>query len=311
MRRELAIHVNYLDKASQERIKSNSFQRLDEDKRWAIGENERMEFASVLYPRTSKPSDHQGDVYLSSRGGFGQYLRRRTTFPTRHAADSLNMTDTDELIPQLLEILYEGGLLRVAKEARDPSDVKGYQLNADAMIWYAGDGKQGFHDPIRMPQASEEGHVNEFFKRFYSEIAENLIGLHAREHTAQIGYGDREQREADFRSGKLPVMYCSPTMELGVDISELNVVNLRNVPPTPANYAQRSGRAGRSGQPPLVITYCSAGSPHDHYFFRRPDMMVAGEVAPPRIDLSNEELVKAHVHAIWLEEAGIDLKLHE
>ena len=27
-------------------------------------------------------------------------------------------------------------------------------------------------------------------------------------------------------------------MELGVDIAELNVVNLRNVPPTPANYAQ-------------------------------------------------------------------------
>ena len=50
----------------------------------------------------------------------------------------------------------------------------------------------------------------------------------------------------------------------------LNVVNLRNVPPTPANYAQRSGRAGRSGQPALVFTYCSTGSPHDQYFFRRP-----------------------------------------
>ena len=38
------------------------------------------------------------------------------------------------------------------------------------------------------------------------------------------------------------MLYCSPTMELGVDIAELNVVNLRNIPPTPANYAQRSGR---------------------------------------------------------------------
>ena len=78
---------------------------------------------------------------------------------------------------------------------------------------------------------------------------------------------DREQR---FPQAKLPVLYCSPTMELGVDISELNVVNLRNIPPTPANYAQRSGRAGRSGQPALVFSYCSTGSPHDQYFFKRP-----------------------------------------
>ena len=63
-------------------------------------------------------------------------------------------------------------------------------------------------------------------------------------------------------------------MELGVDISELNVVNMRNIPPTPANYAQRSGRAGRSGQPALVFAYSALGSPHDQYFFRRPELMV-------------------------------------
>ncbi len=91
-------------------------------------------------------------------------------------------------------------------------------------------------------------------------------------------------------------------MELGVDIAELNVVNMRNVPPTPANYAQRSGRAGRSGQPALVFTYCATGSPHDQYFFKRPELMVAGAVRPPRMDLGNEDLVRSHVHAIWLAE---------
>ena len=73
-------------------------------------------------------------------------------------------------------------------------------------------------------------------------------------------------------------------MELGVDIASSTSSNMRNVPPTPANYAQRSGRAGRRGQPALVFTYCSTGSPHDQYFFRRPDLMVAGQVhaAAPR-----------------------------
>ena len=30
----------------------------------------------------------------------------------------------------------------------------------------------------------------------------------------------------------LAVLYCSPTMELGVDIATLNTVYMRNVPPT-------------------------------------------------------------------------------
>ncbi len=111
----------------------------------------------------------------------------------------------------------------------------------------------------------------------YSQtLALSLRSIEAREHTAQVPAELRQKREDEFRKGELAVLYCSPTMELGVDIADLNAVNLRNVPPTPANYAQRSGRAGRSGQPALVLTYCSSLSPHDQYFFRRQEQMVAG-----------------------------------
>ena len=110
-------------------------------------------------------------------------------------------------------------------------------------------------------------------------------------HTAQVDALLRELRECRFRFGEsdqvrmaemagearvaaekrvfLPLLYCSPTMELGVDISQLNLVYLRNAPPTPANYAQRAGRAGRSGQAALIVTYCAAQSPHDQYYFAR------------------------------------------
>ncbi|MCP9977944.1 Zn-binding domain-containing protein [Actinomadura madurae] len=115
------------------------------------------------------------------------------------------------------------------------------------------------------------------------------------------------QREKAFRKGDLPLLFCSPTMELGVDIATLNAVGMRNVPPTPANYAQRSGRAGRSGHPALVTTYCSTGRAHDQYYFRRSDLMVAGSVEPPRLDLTNEDLLRSHVHAVWLAETGASL----
>lgn len=316
MRRELAVKVDYLDQDYQERIQQLSSQRLVDP--WAIDENERMEHASVLYPRSTKAGDFRGDVYLSARGGYGQYLRRRSTFP---GALRPTVGETQQIICDLLEGLREAGLVEVVREVVPPKPhgksekegqpgTPGYQIPASAMQWLVGEGTRAFHDPIRVPtEASRSqdgtrigGRTNRFFVHFYGTAASDLHGLRAREHTAQVPYELREEREEQFRRGDLPILYCSPTMELGVDISELNMVNMRNVPPTPANYAQRSGRAGRSGQPALVFTYCSTGSPHDAYFFRRPESMVAGAVTPPRLDLANEDLVRAHVHSVWLAE---------
>jgi very-short-patch-repair endonuclease len=304
MRRSLALKVDYLDEAFQERLQQRSSQRLKEP--WAIDDNERFEHASILFPRSSRPTDYGGYVYLSPRGGFGYYLRRSSTF--EQGTTRLNLQETELISRDLLEVLRKAGLVARVFEPEDKTDASGYQIQADAMIWLPGDGTRAFHDPIRVPrEASEGGRTNRFFVDFYKTIALDAKGLEAREHTAQVPYELRSDREERFRRAALPILYCSPTMELGVDIAELNVVNMRNVPPTPANYAQRSGRAGRSGQPAQVFTYCSTGSPHDRYFFKRPERMVMGNVTPPRLDMANEDLVRAHVQAIWLAETGLDL----
>ncbi len=304
MRRELAIKVDYLDQDYQERVQQQSSQRLVAP--WALDENESKEYATILFPRSSSGDADRSYTYLSARGGFGQYLRRRTTFAD--FGEKLRLDDTDIIIVQLLEGLRKAGLVERVVEPRSDSDRGGYQLPASAMVWVSGDGSQAFHDPIRVPRESSEGqHTNAFFVDFYRSTATKLHDIEAREHTAQVPYNLRVEREEDFRHGKLPILYCSPTMELGIDISELNVVNMRNIPPTPANYAQRSGRAGRSGQPALVYSYCSTGSPHDQYFFKRPEHMVSGAVTPPRLELANEDLVRAHVYAIWLAETGLSL----
>jgi ATP-dependent helicase YprA (DUF1998 family)/very-short-patch-repair endonuclease len=304
MRRELAIKVDYLDPVKQERIIQESSQRLIAP--WALDENEVLERASTLFPRASRPDDTGEHIYLSARSGFGQYLRRQGTFPEYR--ETISTAEAGKIIHQLLDTLRIAGLVEVVKEARDAQDVPGYQLPAAAILWCEGSGEKPLRDPIRVPGEPEHGgRANPFFVEFYRTMAAELVGLEAREHTAQVPYEDRIAREERFRKAELPILYCSPTMELGVDIAELNVVNMRNIPPTPANYAQRSGRAGRSGQPALVFSYCTTGSPHDQYFFKRPERMVSGAVTPPRLDLANEDLVKAHLHAIWLAEAGLSL----
>lgn len=301
LRRELAIKVNYLDDVHQEQIQQRSSQRLVEP--WAIDEDEEMAHAAVVFPRSRTTGDYRGNLFVSGRSGFGLYLRRAGTFPDYGA--KISLVDTEEIIRQLFSVLQVAGLVEVVQEPKDETEVPGYQVPADAMLWTAGDGSEPFHDLIRMPrQSSAGGRVNAFFAEFYRSVAAELRGVQAREHTAQVPSDVRQSREDDFREAKLPVLYCSPTMELGVDISQLNVVNMRNVPPTPANYAQRSGRAGRSGQPALVFTYCTSGSPHDQYFFKRPERMVTGAVAPPRLDLANQDLIESHMHAVWMAETG-------
>jgi ATP-dependent helicase YprA (DUF1998 family)/very-short-patch-repair endonuclease len=302
MRRELVIKVDYLNREFQERIQQQSSQRLKLP--WAIDENERMQYAGILYPRPRPIKSYRENFYLSERGGFGQYLRRYTTFPGYK--ERISLEHTAAIIRDLLNALRIGGLV----EAVDPSGdgAPGYQINAAALRWVVGDGTRTLHDPIRVPNESALGnHPNTFFVEFYKSVAAGARGIEAREHTAQVPYESRIEREERFRDGRLPVLYCSPTMELGVDIAQLNVVNMRNIPPTPANYAQRSGRAGRSGLPALVFSYCSTGSSHDQYFFKRPQLMVAGAVFPPRLDIANEDLIQSHVQAIWLTESRMSL----
>lgn len=308
LRRGLAIKVDYLDTVYQEAMKQRSSQQLAIP--WAIDESEQMTHNFVAIPASSRSRSTREYLFVSSRSRYGMFLRRPGTFPN-YDGEKLSLDETETIIQQLFAVLEHEGLIDKVEEPQDDDDVAGYQLMADAMIWQAGDGKRPYHDPTRMPRLPDETQVeertNRFFVSYYRDIAADLKGVEAREHTAQVPSDEREIREADFRKAKLPILFCSPTMELGVDISQLNVVNMRNVPPTPANYAQRSGRAGRSGQPALVFTYCTTGSPHDQYFFKRPSHMVAGAVRPPRLDLANEDLVRAHVHAVWLAETQQDL----
>jgi ATP-dependent helicase YprA (DUF1998 family) len=300
LRRELAIKVEYLDRDEQESLVQRSIQRLAG--LWAVDDQAELGYATAAVPRSRRPGDYRGRAYVSARGGFGAFLRKTTTFPDHD--HKIGRDESGEIIEQLFAKLAKGGLVEAIDAETDGTPV--YQVPADAMVWRVGSGKP-YLDPIRMPTAPDEATVNDFFVELYETMAHGLVGITAREHTAQVPYADREEREEQFRSARLPVLYCSPTMELGVDIADLNVVNMRNVPPTPANYAQRSGRAGRSGQPALVFTYCSALSPHDQWFFHRPHLMVSGQVTPPRLDLANEDLVRSHVQAIWLGASGLSL----
>lgn len=125
------------------------------------------------------------------------------------------------------------------------------------------------------------------------------VPLVAEEHTAQITAEKRKDIEDDFKSPTASTNFlaCSPTLELGIDVGQLDSVMLRNIPPRPDNYAQRGGRAGRRSRVGLVLGY-TRSTPHDQYFFDHPGEMIAGEVPAPVFGLGNCDSLIRHTYAI-------------
>lgn len=316
MRTGLAVDAAALDKQSLDQRRDESLRLLRDP--WGLAREERPVGARWLFLQPPSGRALRGkDEELILRGGLqtrlGKVLRNSVLWSNPHAA-SLNRKDYQALLEAMIRIAQAGGFIR--RDEHTLFNVPGYRLNAGRVRFLAGEGGGK--------------RSNNFFQAQYATVADvlahqdrALFTLEAREHTAQVSAELRALREIRFRFGSaeqtrltgelkaacrehgepnrfLPVMFCSPTMELGVDISALNAVYLRNVPPSPANYVQRAGRAGRSGQAALVVTYCAARSPHDQYFFRDPSGMVHGVVKPPLLDLANESLIRSHLQAEWL-----------
>ncbi len=293
------------DKFKSVARKSNSsglkpFWQIDED------ESDELSIAFQLTAVDKEVKDRKVERKLTDRSSIFRYLQNGRTWGLE---GKVPKHDALALLIGLIDAL-RGHFLTDYPNTTNPFAV---QLKVPVISWVKGDGTVPGPDEVRsksVHQHKTEEKIatpNRYFADTYGKRAMYFAGLEAGEHSGQVGAKWRQEREVQFRQGKLPVLICSPTMELGVDISDLSYVHLRNIPPTPANYAQRSGRAGRSGRPALVVSFAGHGNPHDQYFFRERIKMISGAVTPPPIDLSNRELIVAHLYSVWLHLAGVKL----
>jgi predicted nucleic acid-binding Zn-ribbon protein len=151
--------------------------------------------------------------------------------------------------------------------------------------------------PAEVRRKEEEtGH----YFRLYLGADGEYCGKVVREHTAAINNRIREELERQFKAGKVTVLSCSTTMELGVDIGELEAVVCRNVPPGIQNYQQRTGRAGRRAQAAPVSVTVAQNRNYDQSEYRHAERYLAQEPKTPFVHLTNERLFRRHQFSVLL-----------
>lgn len=131
--------------------------------------------------------------------------------------------------------------------------------------------------------------------------------LRPAEHSAAVNNDKRQLVEEGFQSDPpiYNVLVCTPTLELGVNIGDLEAVAMRNIPPSPANYAQRTGRTGRRSRMGMAVGF-ARHTPHDGYFFDHPDEIITGSIPPPRFNLENLQAIARHIRSLVLQEARLE-----
>lgn len=126
------------------------------------------------------------------------------------------------------------------------------------------------------------------------------------EHTAQVDKMVSRQVQDDFKDHCLNILACSTTMEMGVDLGDLELVMMTSVPPMPSNYKQRAGRSGRRGQVrSACVTLCGSDAVGIRTLLNPMENVIMRSVSTPTVDLTSAQVIQRHINSFLIREFGV------
>lgn len=286
------------------------------------GITQTSEFAWGHYNQPNRAYVLEGDhpdakFKLISRRDNGFYLNRYVEV----LRDKLQLSDWEAVLNKLWKELGDEdfGVLKQAKEGELPLVLDHKRIRAryrdNSKRIYKCD-RCGKVSTFRVgeictqwkcdgkPEAlSPEGWSDEMARNHYHFLYSGegcFPSALIREHTAALTSSLREEIEKTFKARKLNILSSSTTMEVGIDLGDLEGVFLRNTPPDISNYQQRAGRAGRRAQAaPVAITY-ARNRRYDQDVFDHVDIFLNKSPKVPSVHLANPRLFQRHQFSILI-----------
>ena len=263
--------------------------------------------------RTCRPRRMRshGTISMGERSALSAVSALASLLGVSHRVVSSLQTEGEALITSDRRRVLRGHYLRVV--------TRRVRIRRSAQRGARSGGRRGMAGPRRPdPVRARSIHLRE--ERAPPVEAERLLPLALSEAGGRDG---RHRRRRAHRSGQSTTIASSARSDSdrassrrssaprrwssgstsAISVSSTCETCRRRRRTTPSGAGARAEAASpRSSSPSRA-----RASPHDKYYFRHRDRMIAGAVTPARMDLGNQELVEAHLHSVWLMETGLNL----
>ncbi len=263
------------------------------------------------------------DVATSAKGWFYDYYKRSFLLASDYPAI------VKEFYTRLLNVLANDAI--GVLDERAGSGIRNFCLRPGALLLHtkvveyacdtcekrlqvAGNENQGLegaacishrclgHFVLRAAPAGEN-----YYQQVYNR--ERHPRIYAADHTGLLDRKVRENLEKDFKQrphfNSVNTLVATSTLEMGIDIGDLNTALNTSVPEQPSNFLQRVGRAGRDTGSALLVNFALKEA-HDLYYFEDPLEMMQGTVNTPGCYLEAGEILKRHFFAYCIDSWTLD-----
>lgn len=277
-----------------------------------FGKRERLPKLLITYQDTRHAATD--NTFVINTGWYFTYYKQCFQLAEDYAPQS------NEFYVQLAKVATETGLFTAVQG----SDGENYCINpekvyltAKVKVWQCDSCQRSLITSVDDPLSEGTccignncaGHyekdvpvVSNYYQRIYRR--EKTPRIHAHEHTGLLDRGEREKVEESFKNNtrldSYNALVATSTLEMGIDIGDLNEELNVSIPPTVANYLQRVGRVGRKSGAALVLDFARS-DPHDLFFFEDPMEMMAGKVSTPGCYLNAKDILRRHFFAYCLD----------